>query len=518
MRYSLTKSSVVHPFLFAVMPVLLLASLNIDEIHLTDVVYPILVIILIASAVWYLLNLLFKNKMKSGLIVSIGLVLFFMYGHIFNIFTGVTIGDFDIGRHRYLMGSFILIFAVSVYFIFKTKKSFAEFTTIANVIAIVIVLISVSSITVSLVENSFTEIADDRTNFDTLSTSALGYAPNVYYIILDEYTNSKILQEVFNFDNQDFISELEARGFYVAQNSHSNYSQTFLSVASSLNMEYLNYLTDTVGVDSSDRTLAIKLWNDNKISRIFKSLNYTIVDTPIIPDVIQSSDYKLCEYYYVGSQFGNFLWESTITYPLLRGIISSEPLRVDQVLCQFSELSDLHNIVNEPFFAYVHFLSPHPPYLFDPNGEIKQLTSSSETHANADKLGYIEQVQFINKKVIEAIDIILSENTSPPIIILSGDHGTPTILSDNSSDWNENPIHTGIQERMSILNAYYLLGKDTELIYDGVTPVNSFRLILNEYFNGDLEILDDKSYFSSYQYPYNFTDVTSILATNYPTG
>ena len=66
---------------------------------------------------------------------------------------------------------------------------------------------------------------------------------------------------------------------------------------------------------------------------------------------------------------------------------------------------------------------------------------------------------------------------------------------------------------MSIFNAYYLPDQNTGLIYDSVTPVNSFRLILNTYFNTSYELLEDKSYFAYYEYLYNFTDVTEILPT-----
>ena len=69
---------------------------------------------------------------------------------------------------------------------------------------------------------------------------------------------------------------------------------------------------------------------------------------------------------------------------------------------------------------------------------------------------------------------------------------------------------------MSIFNAYYLPDQNTDLIYDSITPVNSFRLILNAHFNANYELLEDKSYFSDYVHPHNFTDVTEILLTNSP--
>jgi hypothetical protein len=47
------------------------------------------------------------------------------------------------------------------------------------------------------------------------------------------------------------------------------------------------------------------------------------------------------------------------------------------------------------------------------------------------------------------------------------------------------------------LNAYYLPGEKKDLLYDGISPVNSFRVIFNEYFNENYELLPDISYFSS---------------------
>ena len=51
---------------------------------------------------------------------------------------------------------------------------------------------------------------------------------------------------------------------------------------------------------------------------------------------------------------------------------------------------------------------------------------------------------------------------------------------------------------MSIFNAYYFPNLDSEIIYGGITPVNSLRLVVNNYLNGDYELLEDKLYFSTY--------------------
>jgi len=50
-------------------------------------------------------------------------------------------------------------------------------------------------------------------------------------------------------------------------------------------------------------------------------------------------------------------------------------------------------------------------------------------------------------------------------------------------------------------------------MYPSITPVNTFRLIFNAYFGTDLKLLPDISYFSNWDNPYGFTDVTTRLDT-----
>ena len=515
MQLSLTRSSTIHPVLFAIIPIITIVSLNLDEVFFENSALSFLIIVPSVLVLWYLLNLLIKDRMKSGLIISLGLVLFFSYGHFFNVLRDVVIEDLAIGRHRYLLPSFGIIFAIGVYSILKTKKNFSDFTTIANVIAIVILLVSVSNIFVYALENNDNDrsIPNDRFNYEDGLPTSLDHTPNVYYIILDEYASSKVLKDIFDFDNQDFISQLSARGFYVTENSHSNYANTFLSLTSSLNMEYVNYLTDAVGIDSANRKLSYQLYSDNNVMNIFKSLNYTLVNSHPFSDYLTFQGLEICASNPFRSPFLTVFLDTTILHPILKTIVGL--YHTDHILCQFSELSTLHNSTTEPFFAYVHILLPHAPYVFGPAGEIKEIQRYDTKITQKHKLGYIDQVQFANKKIIETIDKILLESDSPPIILLQGDHGTQTLLKKYGDNW-DNQNNESITERMSIFNAYYLPDQNTELIYDSITPVNSFRLILNAYFNANYELLEDRSYFSDATHPYNFTDVTDILLTNSP--
>jgi hypothetical protein len=57
---------------------------------------------------------------------------------------------------------------------------------------------------------------------------------------------------------------------------------------------------------------------------------------------------------------------------------------------------------------------------------------------------------------------------------------------------------------MAILNAIYLPNLSNENVYPDMTPVNTFRLVFNEFFGGEYVFLEDVSYYSTYEKPYDY--------------
>ena len=115
---------------------------------------------------------------------------------------------------------------------------------------------------------------------------------------------------------------------------------------------------------------------------------------------------------------------------------------------------------------------------------------------------YTEQLQYLSNQVLETVITLLDTSEQEPIIIISGDHGPRSIVPSSETDAS---IHF---ERMHILNALYLPGVDDFVIQADHTPVNTFRVILNEYFGTDYSMLPNRSYSSSMLFPYQFNDVT----------
>jgi hypothetical protein len=71
-------------------------------------------------------------------------------------------------------------------------------------------------------------------------------SPDIFYIILDGYAREDVLEKLYQYDNSQFVNDLQRKGFFVASLSRANYIQTLLSLSSSLNLQYLNEIRSKV--------------------------------------------------------------------------------------------------------------------------------------------------------------------------------------------------------------------------------------------------------------------------------
>ena len=504
---------VLHPFLIGTAPVIFLLAYNQAEATFHHAWLSIGVIGSVTALLYGSLRAILKDRHKAGLIVFLFSLFFFTYGHVFNLVKGWRNFGPYLAKDRYIFPASLVLLVLGMVVVSRTHRRLNRATLLLNFFAGAMVVIPlVVYLSKSLTEPRYqmADLAHDR-------MAAPRNAPDIYYIILDGYGRADVLKEIYEIDNREFISNLSDAGFFVASKSAANYSQTRLSVASSLNLTHLNDLAEQVGLDSSNAAPLRKMIQRSRVVTLLGDAGYRFISFSsgaVYTELWRADTYLRPP---VGiSEFNNILLNTTPIPLLARYLREGSGVRYAWHRSRIGYILDtLPTIADDPAltFTFAHILSPHPPFVFDADGSainppwpFSLKDGSSWTAHGASRKDYIDgyrnQLLYLNGRIAETIKEILARSAEPPIIVLQADHGPGARLSWLGLE------HSDPRERMSILNAYHLPGGREELLYDTITPVNSFRLIFNAYFGTNYEMLDDTSYFSLWDTPYRFTDVT----------
>ena len=514
---------ILHPFLFAAYAVLAILANNIADINLAGL-RALIVSVGASALIVVLFKLIFKDPLKAGLISSATILLIYAYGHVENITHSWKLANFTIGQNVVLAPLWLFLFISWSYWILKRSKILKEVSDYFNWVGLIlnvfpiytIVIFSMQSSAVGPWVQDYISTTWNQYGVSTRETSfkpaVKESSPDIYYIILDAYTRSDVLKEIYSYDNSEFINFLKERGFYVADSSTANYARTLFSIASSLNMMHINNIPDFFQEHADadglwiEENISTQLIKQNRVSHILHDLGYTIVDFDSGYEASRINDADIFEHLpkvETGDQnqiiFELLLLDSSIG-KLYTSINGKEETQVQKMFDAHRErilfsLKNLAKYANQPgnYFIYAHIVSPHTPYVFAANGEP---INSDDPYTLMDahpgqpeniKL-YRDQVNYINQLVMEAIDQILSKSDSPPIIIIQGDHSSKVYSELNPPEEVDMRLH------LPILNAYHLPDEGQSSIYPTITPVNTFRLLFNEYFGANFEMLEDKNY------------------------
>jgi hypothetical protein len=483
-----------YALLFAVYSPMALIAYNVGQVQFSTVLRSLLVVLIPVFILTSLVVLLVRSPHKAGLIVTLVLVLFFSYGHVYDLVAKTNIGGVLIGRHRYLIIFYGLILFGAVLWIVRSRSSFAQWSSALTTIALVALVFPVYQLMAYQIKTRPPTSEVSAAPSREITAPANENVPDVYYIILDTYGRTDVLRKYAGYDNSPFIEALEKQGFYVARCSQSNYAQTALSLSSSLNFNYLDKIGLDLAAAKREDVIAPYIKHNAVIDRM-REMGYRIVAFKTGYDFSTISDADIL---YPApesgiSDFELILLRSTVLVLLddagyLQGIYpTAAQNRRDMILSQLRTLKDLPSVPG-PKFVFAHLLIPHWPFIFGPNGESLIATDFIETAKGVtDKEyfdGYRGQAIFTSNQVLDVVSDIIEKSDPAPIIIIQGDHG---------------PNHAGNAGRMGILNAYYFPEGRTTALYPTITPVNSFPVIFNTFFGDDLELLPDVSYLARYK-------------------
>jgi hypothetical protein len=525
-------SPFIYPFFLAVYPILALWNTNFDRINAVEIVIPLATTLVVTLVVFLLLRLILCNWSQAALLTSLLVLLFFTYGHIFNLLLQYAFFDVREGRPRNLVVVWLLILLVGCYLIFRYGKRTEGLNQYLNYVCLALVImtgiqIGFDQIHAENIKQNLREAANSSIGSDPVTLVSNGNSPDVYLIILDGYLRDDILQRSFNFDNSDFLKQLTDLGFVIPSCTQSNYTWTRLSVSSELNMNYL----DTAGINldpsifSPDFTPLTEITMHSMVRANFLKMGYKMVafDTAIKYINISDADIfihgktNFWQELLDASEFNDMLTQTSILrlngyleikYPALTERIgqvldavssatvnklvqtrSVRRLTYDAIMNELDKVTSVPDIPGKKF-TYMHVLAPHKTvdglYILGPDGGLRP--------TRVQDVGYSNGVTYLNKRIIPILKTLITKSARPPIIILQGDHG-----------WKYSPT-----TRPFILNAYYLPDGGDKIIYPSITPVNTFRSIFNYYFRGNYPQLKNTTYYSEHDYPYKFTEVPVV--------
>jgi len=518
------RQRVFHPLLFAAYPVLALLAYNIDWLRPQQALRALLISIGVGLLLLVVLARLLHSWHRAGLLVSLFVVLFFAYGHLYE---SLKLGlGATFGRHRYLAPLCLAAGIALAWWIPRRVRRPEAATGVLNLVALVALAFPV----LTLARWSYTSLTGEPAAVP--STTRLHFPegqrpPDVYFLIVDGYARQDTLQRVFETDNTPFLTFLEDHGFYVARDARSNYAQTSLSVSSTLNMDYVEALVPNLTDNSTGRESLWKLIQHSEVRRVLESLGYVTVafSTGLAGTELTDADY----YFTAGavdedlglvgaSPFESLMIQTSLLRLISDGVVALPRFLPDVRFPYQVHRNRIRNIfevlqnlppTEEPKFVFAHIIAPHPPFVFAADGSpvtpntpfTLRFTFDASDPASEDYVkGYRDQVKFVNSQLEQVITAILEQSEVPPVIILEGDHGP---------DSNSGRL-SYIQERMANLNALHLPTGDAGL-YPGITPVNSFRVVFNEVFGADYPLLEDRVLYSQYVRPYDFQDVTDSI-------
>jgi hypothetical protein len=500
--------------LLPLFPALKIASFNITRLDPSHFLLPAVTLLAGVLLLRGVLRLFIANGELLDRLLALGFVCLFAAGYI-------------LPSSLYAIG-WIAVFAGLAYLTIREaaprKNSAFGLAVVAVALLAMPVVRMVVNAPVWFERASVSEIA--RNAFPELpgpSGPGDGERRDVYYIILDRYARADQLLEVYGYDNSSFLNALNARGFSISDQSYSNYQRTAHSLASSLNMAYLDGLEVAPAATSHDWVPLYDLLQDFRLLRFFDGEGYATHFLgswwePTRRNLLVDESYT----WRAWPEMARIIVENSLVGQAAE-LIGVEALDSRWLQCQrprhkFERLMAISER-QEATFAFAHFLVPHPPFVLDEQGTCM---SVAEASARTRAENYIGQLRYANDQLLQLVDHLMSRPGPEPIIVLQADEGPwPEVYAGDeitrlgtdvsAVDWlATEPAE--LREKMAILNALYLPGVETGTIASDATPVNSFRLILRHYFGVPLEDLPDRQLvYESALKIYSFHDVSEKL-------
>jgi hypothetical protein len=507
----------VYPFLLAAFPILFLYAENFGETEPAEVAVPLVLAVALTAVAFVVLRIVLRDSARAALLTSLGVAAVLLFGHAENLLATVGLTE---GR---VLAGWLVLFVVAAVAVLRTHRDLSRLTVGLNVIAAVLLLTPLATIAVGFARST-TAAAPVPSSPPTATAAAAPSrvpvptdARDIYYIVVEDYGSRHTVLDTLGVPDTGQFDWLAAQGFHVMPETRSNYGRTPLSLASSLNMTYLDDLAARLGPDWGDYAPINDLVRNPAAGRFLQDRGYSFVQL--------GSQYRLTAASAIAdvnpvfrdtSDFAGVLYDTTILPAIVHrlGLDDGRDGRRRNYDAFRWQLDQLDGLIARPGpkFVFIHFFLPHHPFVVDAAGDYVPRDVDSRrarTEQWATQWGHTDdQIQAIVSSLMEGPD------DTDPIIILTTDEGPnpdgmPTV--DGDLAWGS-ATDAELDQKFSIFAAYYLPGVDASRLYPTMSSVNTFRLVFDLYFDAGLGLLPDRSWIHrDKHHPFALTDITSRL-------
>ena len=502
----------VHPLLLAAYPVLFLYGQNLGELAPSDLVGPLIAIVLAALVALIVGAYLVRDGRRAALVVSALAATLLLYGHV----TGL-VGPLGVRAAVLQVGWIALIGLTIVFAVRAGSGRLALVTRGLNLVTALLVIVTL----VSIVPAEFARGSRSAAAVVPIGGTA-GTGRDIWYLVFDRYGSARSLDLLYGIDDRPFLDRLGTRGFEVVTDSHANYVKTALSLAATLNLDYLDDIVATQDPASEDHGAIYRHLADHAVGHFLHDRGYRYVHVGSTYDPTESSPLADLNPRIDGpSDFVDALFDVSALPAIARRlrIRTNTPARERHYQVGRFQLDTLDDLVAEPGpkFVFAHVLLPHPPYTFASDG---RFLTDDEDAALTNAEGYEQQLTYLHARLEALVDRLLERpEAERPIIVLQADEGPyPIDYARNTVGYDWATASTeDLEIKFGIFNAMYLPGGEAPEVPATLSSVNTFRMIFGAYFGADLPVLPDRSFTSAGKYrPYDLTEITDRLPPAQP--
>jgi hypothetical protein len=486
---------VVIPVLFAVFPLLSLFAQNQTEVELRMLWWPAALSVFAGLGAFGLTLLAYRDAAKAAVLASLLAIAFFYYG---------AVAGWGPAGWWYVVLCAAILVVVAVALV-RTTRDVWSVTVVLAVAAVVVCAGPAIRIVNYEIRHPLLSATDPRIWPHRLAgptAQAGSRPPDIYVLVPDDYARPDVLRRYFHYTDTRFLDALRRRGFTVAPDARSPYSDSESNIAAEMNMDYLTGLPKILGPKSQDVRPLRRLIADNRAARLLEPLGYRYLhlDTDEVTFPTGNPDISSAA---VPDSLEN-LWLQKTVLRVFGGPIGFDPSATDR---RFREsvhtgFSRLHEVTKEsgPKFVLFHTLLPHDPYVFGLRGQPVDFPYASDA-ALGSKLGmpyYLQQLEHVHHELLRAVDAIRANSARPPVIVIVSDEGFQA-----ENQFGERAMQL---IRVKGLVALSLPGVSQPRVPGPPNTVNVLRYVFNQVLGTHYPTLPSHSYPEG-DYPYQYEEM-----------